>query len=148
MELLSILNELEEFIEESPKVPLSKRIMVDENKLLDYVDRIRTTLPDEVRQAKLLIKEREKVLNESKREAQQLIDDVQRQIEKKAEESEVVEKAQQMAQEIIKQAEQMASEIRLGARDYADEILEKMEQQLKKINAQVKVGREELHRMK
>ncbi|MBO8136606.1 MAG: ATPase [Desulfotomaculum sp.] len=148
MELLDLLNELEEFIEECPRVPLSKRIMVDENKLLDYIDRIRTTLPDEVRQAKLLIKEREKVLNESRREAQQLLEDVQRQIEKKAEESEIVEMAQKKAKEIIQQAEQMASEIRLGARDYADDILQKMEEDLNKLISQIKAGRAELQNMK
>ncbi|MBM7856197.1 vacuolar-type H+-ATPase subunit H [Desulfohalotomaculum tongense] len=148
MELLNILNELEELIEESPKVPLSKRVMVDENKILDYIDRIRTTLPDEVRQAKLLIKEREKVINESRREAQQLLENAQRQIEKKANESEVVEMAQNKAKEIIQQAEKIAREIRLGARDYADEILQKMENDLSKLTKQIKAGREELQKMK
>ncbi|MTI79830.1 MAG: erythromycin esterase family protein [Firmicutes bacterium] len=148
MELLNILNELEELIEESPKVPLSKRIMIDENQILDYLDRLRTTLPDEIRQAKLLIKEREKVINESRREAQQMLDDVQKQIEKKADESEIVELAQEKAKEIIQQAEKMASEIRIGSRDYADDIMEKMEQDLDKLTNQIRAGREELQKMK
>ena len=148
MELLNILSELEELIEESPKVPLSKRIMVDENKLLDYIDRIRTTLPDEVRQAKILMKEREKVLTESRREAQKVMEEVQRQIEQKVDESEMVLQSKQRAQEIIQQAEQMASEIRLGAKDYADDTMHKLEEQLDKIMAQVQMGREELQKMK
>ncbi len=148
MELLKILNELEEMIEECPRVPLSRKVMVDENRLLDYVDRIRTTLPDEVRQAKLLIREREKVLSESKREAQQLMENAQKQIIKKAEESEIMEIAQQRANELIQQAEQMAAEIRLGAKDYAEEVLEKIENNLTATLAQIKAGQQELKNMK
>ena len=148
MELLNILSELEELIEESPKIPLSKRIMVDENKVLDYIDRLRTTLPDEVRQAKLLIKEREKVLYESRREAQKLMEDVQHQVEQQVDESELVAQSKQRAREIIQQAEQMASEIRLGAKDYADDTMHQLEGQLDKIIAQIQLGREELQKMK
>lgn len=148
MELLNVLNEMEEFLEGCSRVPLSKRIMVDENKLLDYLDRIRTALPDEVRQAKLLIKERERVLNESRREAQQIMEDVEKQIAKKVDEHEIVLHAQEKAQEIINYSEQMASELRLGARNYADEILDNVEQQLTRLNEQIKIGREELQQMK
>lgn len=148
MELLNVLNELEEFIEGCSRVPLSKRIMVDENRLLDYLDQIRTALPDEVRQAKLLIKEREKVLNESRREAQQILEDVQKQIEKSVDENEIVQQAQKKAQEILQHAEQMANEMRLGARDYADEMLGSVEQQLQRLDEQIKAGRDELKQMK
>lgn len=148
MELLNVLNELEEFIEDCSRVPLSKRIMVDENRLLDYLDQIRTALPDEVRQAKLLIKERERVLNESRLEAQQILENVQKQIEKSVDESEIVQQAQKRAQEILQHAEQMANEMRLGARDYADEVLGSVEQQLQRLDEQIKAGREELKQMK
>ncbi len=148
MELLRILNELEEMIEGCPRLPLSSKVMVDENKLLDYVDRIRTSLPDEIRQAKLLIREREKVLSESKKEAQQLMENVQKQIAKQAEESEIVEMAQQRANEIIQNAERIAEELKFGARDYAEEVLGKIVDSLNATLAQVKAGQEELRKMK
>ncbi len=67
MEIFNVLNELEELVEASIKVPLTRRVMVDEDRLLDYLDRIRTSLPEEIRQAKWVIQEREKVMSETKR---------------------------------------------------------------------------------
>ncbi|AEF93944.1 vacuolar-type H+-ATPase subunit H [Desulfotomaculum nigrificans CO-1-SRB] len=146
MELFNVLNELEELIEESPRVPLSKRIMVDENRLLDYLDRIRTSLPEEIRQAKWLMKEREKVLAESKKEAQRMLEDVQREIEKRADNSEIVKQAEQIAAETIKKAEDVAAQIRQGAREYADEILQGLEERFEKIITEIQQGRAELRR--
>lgn len=144
MELFNILNELEELIEESPKVPMTKRVMVDESRILDYLDRIRTSLPEEVRQAKWLVKERDKVLSESKKEAQRMLEDVTREIELRAEDHEIVKKAERVAQETVKKAEEVASQIRQGAREYADEILQSMEEKLGKILNEIQQGRNEL----
>ncbi|GAB6180578.1 vacuolar-type H+-ATPase subunit H [Desulfotomaculum defluvii] len=146
MELFNILNELEELIEESPKVPMTRRVMVDENKVLDYLDRIRTSLPEEVRQAKWLVKERDKVLSESKKEAQRMLEDVSREIEQKAEDHEIVKKAELLGEETIKKAEEVAAQIRHGARGYADEILESLESKLSKMIEEIQQGREELRK--
>ena len=146
MELFNVLNELEELIEESPKVPMTRRIMVDEGRILDYLDRIRTSLPEEVRQAKWLVKERDKVLSESKKEAQRMLEDVTREIEKRADDSEIVKQAEQIAEATIKKAEEVAGKIRLGAREYADEILQGLEEKLGKIVEEIQMGREELRK--
>ncbi|ABO50600.1 vacuolar-type H+-ATPase subunit H [Desulforamulus reducens MI-1] len=146
MELFNILNELEELIEESPKVPMTKRVMVDENKVLDYLDRIRTSLPEEVRQAKWLVKERDKVLSESKKEAQRMLEDVSREIEQRAEDHEIVKKAELLGQETIKRAEEVAAQIRHGARGYADEILQSLEGNLSKMLEEIQQGRDELRK--
>lgn len=146
MELFNVLNELEELIEESPKVPMTRRIMVDENKILDYLDRIRTSLPEEVRQAKWLVKERDKVLTESKKEAQRMLEDVAREIELRAEDHEIVKKAENLAQETIKKAEEVSAQIRQGAREYADEILQALEQKLGGIVQEIQQGRDELRK--
>lgn len=67
MDLLSALNELEELIENSGRVPLTRKVMVNEDSILDLLDRIRTTIPEEIRQAKWIIQEREKVMSESQK---------------------------------------------------------------------------------
>lgn len=146
MELLNILNELEELIEESPKVPMTRRIMVDENRILDYLDRIRTSLPEEIRQAKWLVKERDKVLTESKKEAQRMLEDVNRQIEQRAEDSEITKQAEVMAQQTIQKAEEVSSQIRQGAREYADDILLGLEDKLSKMLDEIQQGRNELRK--
>jgi cell division septum initiation protein DivIVA len=144
VELFTVLNELEELIENSFRVPLTRRVLVDEDKLLDYVDRMRTTLPDELRQAKWVLQEREKVITDSKKEATRLIEDARMKLDRQAEESEIVRQAQIKAEEIIQKAEAVAREIKQGARDYADEILKGLEEELDKLAEQIKSGRMEL----
>ncbi len=148
MDLLSALNELEELIENSGKVPLTRKVMVNEDSILDLLDRIRTTIPEEIRQAKWIIQEREKVMSESQKEAMRIMENAQKQVEKKAEDSEVVRKAKVIAEEIVAKAEQTAQEIREGAREYADEILGALQDRLNKINQQIEQGRSELRAMK
>ena len=148
MDLLSALNELEELIENSGKVPLTRKVMVNEDSILDLLDRIRTTIPEEIRQAKWIIQEREKVMSESQKEAMRIMENAQKQVEKQAEDSEVARKAKVVAEEIIAKAEQTAQEMREGARIYADEILGALQDRLNKINQQIEQGRSELRAMK
>lgn len=148
MDLLSALNELEELIESSGKVPLTRKVMVNEDLILDLLDRIRTTIPEEIRQAKWIIQEREKVMNDSQKEAMRIMESAQKQVDKQAEDSEVARKAKVFADEIIAKAEQVAQEMREGARSYADEILGALQDRLSKIDSQVEQGRSELRSMK
>ncbi len=148
MDLLSALNELEELIETSSKVPFTRKVMVEEERLLDLLDRIRTTMPEEIRQAKWIIQEREKVLGDSQKEAMRILDAVQNQIERKADDSEVVRQSKIVAEEIIAKAESVAREMREGAKGYADDILGNLQDSLGKINSQIEQGRSELRLMK
>ena len=148
MDLLSALNELEELIENSGRVPLTRKVMVNEDSILDLLDRIRTTIPEEIRQAKWIIQEREKVMSESQKEARRIVENAQKQVEKQAEDSEVVRKAKAVAEEIIARAERTAQEMREGAREYADEILSALQDKLNKINQQIEQGRSEIRAKK
>ncbi len=148
MDLLSALNELEELIESSGKVPLTRKVMVNEDLILDLLDRIRTTIPEEIRQAKWIIQEREKVMNDSQKEAMRIMESAQKQVDKQAEDSEVARKAKVFADEIIAKAEQVAQEMRAGAQSYADEILGALQDRLGKIDSQVEQDRSELRSMK
>ncbi|HAP93368.1 MAG TPA: ATPase [Desulfotomaculum sp.] len=148
MELFSILNELEELIGDSPKIPLTGKVIVNEDRLLDCMDRIRASLPEEIRQAKWVLQEREKMLVDSKKEAMRILEDSQKQLDRRAEESEVVRQARIMADEVVQRAEQVAREIKQGARDYADDVLCGLEGELDKLIAQIKNGRAELKGLK
>ncbi|MEW6425671.1 MAG: ATPase [Bacillota bacterium] len=148
MELFNVLNELEELVENSPKIPLTRRILVDEDKLLDYLDRMRASLPEEVRQAKWLLQEREKVLADSKKEAMRILEEAQKQLDRRAEESEIARQAKAIADEVIQKAEAVAREIKQGARDYADDVLSGLEEELNRLLTQIRNGRAELKGLK
>ncbi len=144
MELFNVLNELEDLVENSPKIPLTRRVLIDEEKLLDYLDRMRAALPEEVRQAKWVLQEREKVLADSKKEALRIMEEAQKQLDRRAEESEIARQAKAIAEEVVQKAEVVAREIKQGARDYADDILSGLEEELNKLITQVRNGRAEL----
>lgn len=148
MELLNALNEMEELIESSFKVPMTRKVMVDEELILDMMDRIRTTLPEEIRQAKWIIQEREKVITDTKKEAGKLIEDAQRQMERQVDENEITRMARMKADEIIEKAESIAQEIKQGAREYADGILSDLQSRIEVIIEEVQGGRMELQGLK
>ncbi|MHB8156225.1 MAG: ATPase, partial [Desulfocucumaceae bacterium] len=137
-----------EIIETSIKVPLTRRVLVDEDRLLDMLDRIRTTLPEEIRQAKWIIQEREKVLSETKKEAGRIMEDVQKQMERRVDESEIARQARIKAEEIVEKAEGVAREIKQGARDYADDLLNDLEKRIESVATEVRDGRAELKGLK
>lgn len=148
MDLLNALNELEELIETSGKIPLTRKVVINEDRILDLLDRIRTTIPEEIRQAKWIIQEREKVMNDSQKEALRLLEEAQKQVEKQADESEMVRKAKDMAEQIVARAEANAMELREGAKSYADNILTNLMDSLDKLLSEVEQGRSELRAMK
>lgn len=144
MDILEIINEMEEVIEESTRVPLVGKVLIDDDLIVEYLDRIRSAIPEEIRQAKITIKEKERLLNEAHEEAKKVFDNAQSQISKLADESEITKQAQKQAEEIYIKAKNTAREIRQGANIYADETLKKLEDNLQKAINIVKNGREEL----
>lgn len=148
MDFLSLLNEMEEMVENCARIPMTRKVLVDEDRLLDFLDRIRTSMPDEIRQAKWIIQEREKVMADSKQEATRVLEDAQKEIEKRAESSEIARQAQLVAEEIISKAETVAREIKEGARAYADDTLKSLADNITRIMEQVQQGREEIKAMK
>ena len=144
MDILDVLNELEELVEESTRVPLVGKILVDDELVLDMVDHIRTTLPEEMRQAKAIVAEREKLLDDAKAEANRIVTEAREELSRMAGENELVKQAKQQANEVVEQARAFAREIKIGAYQYADELLSNSEVTLEKILAQVKTSRDEL----
>ena len=146
MDIITALNELEDLVENSGKVPLTHKLIIDEDRLLDLVDHIRTSLPEEVRQAKWIIQEREKVLNDAQQEAVRTMETAQKHMEQKADDSEITRQAKKMAEDIVQKADYVAQEIRIGARDYAEDILANLAKDLDAVFRQIEKSREELRK--
>lgn len=144
MDIHEVLDEFEEYVENSTKVPFVNKIILDKEQLLDYIDSIRSDLPEELRQAKWIARERERMLQEAKEEAQRIIDESKKEVQQRAQESEIVKEAQKQAENIIKDSQETAQELRLNANEYANDVLDKLEKNLEKALTAVKEGREEL----
>jgi cell division septum initiation protein DivIVA len=116
--------------------------------LLDCLDQIRSVLPEEIRQARWVAKERERMLSEAEKEAQLILEKAKERVEQLADESEIARVAKEKAEEIINKAQDLGMEIREGSNIYADQLLDQLEKSLDKALASIREGREELHGMK
>jgi len=145
VDILEILEEIEDMVEKGSRVPLTSKVLLDSESIMDCLDRIRSAIPEEVRQSKWVIKEREKILREARDEAERMLKDAKNHIDRMAAESEVTKKAQARSQEIIVQAQEISQELRAGAHVYADDVLSKLEVQLEKNLQVIREGRQQLH---
>jgi cell division septum initiation protein DivIVA len=105
---------------------------------------MRATIPEEIKQARWIVKERQEMLAEAKREAERIVKEGRERQERLIADEEIVKAAERAAEDIIEDARAHEREIRLGAEDYADEILDTLETNLSKFIAAVQRGRERL----
>ena len=148
LNILNLLDVLEDELESGVKVPFAGKALIDREKCLDIIRDIRLNLPDEIRQAELLKKERRRILVEAQEEAEAIIKDAERRIEMAIDEHEVTQKAYQQAREIMEQCQNSAREIRLGADEYADGLLQQVEEYLIEQLEILRKNRQELNSVK
>jgi cell division septum initiation protein DivIVA len=125
-------------------VPLTDQVRIDREEIYDILDQMRATIPEEIKQARWIVKERQEMLAEAKREAERIVKEGRERQERLIADEEIVKAAERAAEDIIEDARANEREIRLGAEDYADEILDTLETNLSKFIAAVQRGRERL----
>lgn len=147
MDILNLLERIEDIIEEASKFPLSNKVMIDKDEILEVINEIRLKLPDEINRASWVAKERQRILNEAQSEADELIEKVQDQQRYLIEDNEITKQAQKYANQIIQEAERKANEMKFGAYNYSDEILSKLQEKIGEINSIIEQNREVLKNM-
>lgn len=144
MDILNLLERIEDIIEEASKFPLSNKVMIDKEEILEVINEVRLKLPDEINRASWVAKERQRILNEAQVEADELIEKVQDQQRYLIEENEITKQAQKYANQIIQDAERKANDMKMGAYNYSDEILAKLQEKIREINNIIENNREVL----
>ena len=127
METLALIDTIEDIIEKGMPLPLTGKCLLDKEELLEIIKEIRLKLPDDLKQAKWVKEERQRILLEAQKEANNLIKNTEEKIISMIDEHEISQKAYEQANEIISNAQNNAREIRLGTKEYADEVLENLE---------------------
>jgi cell division septum initiation protein DivIVA len=105
---------------------------------------VRAQYPDELKQARWIVKERQEMLEEAEKEANRVLEEARDRAQALANETEVVRLAEAQAADILDKARTQEREIRLGAEDYADEMLANLEVNLGKLLTAVQRGRDRL----
>lgn len=130
MEVVKLLEYLQEIFETSAKVPVTGRILVDRKEVMSIVDQIVNYLPDEFKKAQWVVEEKERILSEAIEETSTMKKESIDMLKKQIENHDITKEAKVRAEEIIAAAQRDAKAMRLGARDYADEILCQLEKEI------------------
>ncbi|WP_249009431.1 ATPase [Conexibacter sp. DBS9H8] len=144
MDVLVLIDKLDDLVHNAKGVMMTDQVRVDKEEIYDILDQMRATIPEEIKQARWIVKERQEMLAEAKREAERIVKEARDRQERLISEEEIVKQAERAAEDIIEEARGREREIRLGAEDYADEILGTLETNLSKFIAAVQRGRDRL----
>lgn len=144
MEIFALLDELEEYLEGARTIPFTNKGILDKEEILDIIKEIRLKLPDELKQAKWIKEERNRILVEAQKEAEGIVKEAENRIISMIDEHEITRKAYEQKAQIIETANEMSREISKGTKDYADNILEKVEGVLQDALRTIENNRKEL----
>ena len=134
MKVLELLDEIEDIVDTASGFPLTGKIMVDAEELLEIVKEIRVELPDEIQQAQWIKEERQRILEEAKKECDTRIKDAQQQAEALIENDDITVKAKMRAEEIMKVAEENCKQLKMSTFDYVDSILYNFQDKMEQLN--------------
>ncbi len=144
MDLLTLIDEVEDILEAGTSIPLTGRVLVDKNELLDIVKEIRIKLPDEIKQAAWIKEERQRIIDEAQKTASATIEDAEKRLEELVNNEEVLKIANERAEEIINKAKLSSEKIRVGSLEYADELLYEAQEKFKDLIQLLNENRKEL----
>ncbi len=144
MDILSLLEELEQLLESGSTVPFSKKVMIDKDVVDELVSAIKLKTPDELKQARWVKEERQRILQDAQKEANDIIKEAENKIIGMIDEHEITKKAYEQRSEIIDAAEKYKRDLIAATREHADSILEDLENQLKDNLDMIRSNRKEL----
>ena len=142
MEVLNSLEKIEDLLENSWN--LFGVSFVNKSQILELVNDIRVKMPDEIKQAKWIKEERQRILLEAQKEATGVIKEAETRIVSMIDENEITRQAYNQANETIINAQRTAREIKQASLEYADDIIAKLEENLKDTYVMLHKNREEL----
>ena len=125
----SLIDLLEALVSEGRRVPFGRKLLVDEDRLVDIVDRLRTAIPAEVKEAHRLLDQRDQLLEEARAQARQMLS-----------ERGLLEGLDKERRQIIDESEREAERIRTEADRYARGVLIDLQDRLEKIQHSVRNG--------
>ena len=144
MDVLVLIDKLADLVRNAKQVPLRSEVRVDKEELSDLLEEMRATIPEELKEARWIVKERQELLAAAQREGERILGEAQERQTQLVAEHQLTAQAELAREEIIDDARAEERETRLGAEDYADEILRTLEGNLSKFIAAIQRGRERL----
>ncbi len=142
--LVMLLDKLEEIVSEATEIPLTGRVLLDSDELLDLIDKIRNSIPEEVKRAEMVSTEKDRVISEGQQRAERMIAQAEEYAARLIQENEITRQAREEADRLLTDAREEAEEMQRGAKDYAMSILDELDQSLQKTLSVVAKGKDNL----
>lgn len=143
MDIMEIIDMMEETITKASSVPLTGKIMMDKDELLDFLQEMRLVYPEELKEAKWVKTERQRILDEAEERADAIRKSAEETQERLVDEHEITRQAYEKAEAIRDMSERDAREIKMDTDRYVDEILADAEHRLDLLLRKVREDREE-----
>lgn len=140
MEILHLLDRLESVLTSGSRIPLTGKTLVEEHECLDIIDQLRVAIPEEVKQARRLQQERDRLIHDAEDEATRIVAHAQEQVSLMSQQHEIVKLAEARAHRILDEADLESAEKRVGADRYSVETLSELESRLSELLSVVRNG--------
>ena len=145
MSVYRVLDKLEAYVHEGTWLPAGYRILSEE-RLLELVEKIRASLPEEVGRAKVIARDHDRMMRAAAEKAQAIVDEAASKHEELVDGNEIVARARTTADGVLQEAQERSRGIREGADRYAADVLAEMENRLSAALGAVRKGRDMLAR--
>ena len=140
MDILQLIDRLEELFNQSKSIPLTRNVMVDEDRMLDIIDQMRIAIPEEVKKAQQLLGQRDRVLAQAQEEANRTLELARQKADQLVAKDMVVQEASRRAEQILAQARTEGENTRADADEYIMDSLNQLQAELERITNQVANG--------
>jgi cell division septum initiation protein DivIVA len=140
MDILQMIDRLEELLNESRPLPFTHNVIVDEDRMLDLIDQMRVSIPEEVKKAQQLLAQRDRLLAQAQEEANRTISIARDKSDQLIERDQIVQAAYTQAEQIKAQAHVDGDAIRHEADEYVLETLRNLEVEMERAINQVRNG--------
>jgi vacuolar-type H+-ATPase subunit H len=132
LDIQFLVERLEALVVNARKMPLTSQIILEQATILDLIDQLRVAIPEEVRQARRINQESDRVLGRARDEAEQIIGAAQEQAALLLQDQSILREAESKAQDILDRAQVKSEETMRGADEYAADVLVRLDSDLVK----------------
>ncbi|MDE3074874.1 MAG: hypothetical protein KGJ86_05550 [Chloroflexota bacterium] len=140
MDILYLVDRIEAILNAGQKVPFSSKVVIDEHETMDVLDQMRVVIPEEIKSARRVNQDRERITQQAESDAAQVIKDAEQRASHLLGENQVLQEAERQAEAILRRADEQAEEIRAGADQYAMDVLRALESHMQKTMDTVRRG--------
>lgn len=128
-----LLSQVDEILDNAKSVPFSDKIMIEKNSIVSLINEIRESLPGELEQSRWILEDRDRIIADAEKEAQARLEEAEEERDAMVNENEITRRAYAQAEEIVEASKKVAREMRMGAKEYADDILQQVDEQMKRM---------------